>query len=254
MIAIAVVSMKGGVGKTSATANIAASLARVLGEGQVGVIDLDPQNSLHLHFGQSAQTPGGLAVSSVSGSGWERDVYRSEYGVDCVPYGEVSEPDREAFEQLLETQPGYVGQQLQAAGFAHKRVVLIDTPPGPSVYLRQASQCADVALVVLLADGGSYATIPAMEAWLGEMSDPRPGLKSLYLFNQVDGMNTLGQDVIEVVRLHLAGRVLRSVIHADEAVAEALAFQKPVASYAPHSQASHDMEQVARQLMQYVVQ
>lgn len=254
MIVIAVVSMKGGVGKTSATANIAASLAKILGGGAVGVIDLDPQNSLHLHFGQSSQVSSGLAAASVSDTGWEEEVYRSEYGVDCVPYGDVSEQERESFEQLLEAQPEFIGKQLHATGFANKRVVLIDTPPGPSVYLRQACQCADVALVVLLADGGSYATIPAMEAWLEEIHDKRLDFKNMYVFNQVDGMNSLGQDVIEVVRLHLAGRVMRSVIHVDEAVAEALAFQKPVAAYAPHSQASHDIDHVAKQLMQYVIQ
>ncbi len=254
MIVIAVISMKGGVGKTSATANIAASLAKLLGNGAVGVIDLDPQNSLHLHFGQSFQVGGGLAAASVMDTDWADEIYCSEYGVDCVPYGDVTEQEREAFEELLETQPEFIGKQLYASGFAQKRVVLIDTPPGPSVYLRQASQCADVALVVLLADGGSYATIPAMETWLEEMHIKRPELKSMYVFNQVDGMNALGQDVIEVVRLHLTSRVVRSVIHVDESVAEALAFQKPVAAYAPHSQASHDIDHVAKQLMQYVVQ
>ncbi len=254
MIVVSVISMKGGVGKTSATANIAAALAQQLGAGEVGVIDLDPQNSLHLHYGQNNSVTDGLSSQSLQGLDWREVMYVSEYDVDCVPYGDVSEPEREAFEDLLEAQPDFVHRQLMRARLSEKRVVLIDTPPGPSVYLRQASSCADIAIVVLLADGGSYATIPAMETWLAEVAAKRPDVKSLYLFNQVDGMNTLGQDVIEVVRSHLGKRVLRNVIHNDEAVAEALAFQQPVANYAPHSQATRDIENIAKQLLQFVVQ
>lgn len=254
MIVISVISMKGGVGKTSATANLAAALARQLGQGTVGVIDLDPQNALHLHFGQSNAVSAGLSLQSLHGQDWREAIYRNDYGVDCVPYGDASEAEREAFEALLEAQTDFVHAQLLRAQLNEKRVLLIDTPPGPSVYLRQATQCADLAIVVLLADGGSYATIPAMETWLAEVAAKRPGFASLYLFNQVDGMNTLGLDVIEVVRSHLGTRVFRSVIHSDEAVAEALAFQQPVSSYALHSQSTRDLDNVAKQLLQFVVQ
>lgn len=254
MIVIAVISMKGGVGKTSATANIAAALAKQLGQGAVGVIDLDPQNSLRLHFGQSNAVTTGLSSQSVQGVGWREVMYQSEYGVDCVPYGDVTESGREAFEALLEEQPDFVYQQILHAGLSEKRVVLIDTPPGPSVYLRQATHCANLAIAVLLADGGSYATIPAMESWLAEVQAERPDFQSLYLFNQVDGMNTLGLDVIEVVRSHLGKRVIKNVIHSDEAVAEALAFQQPVSIYAPHSQSTRDLENIAKQLALHLAQ
>jgi cellulose synthase operon protein YhjQ len=254
MMVFAVVSMKGGVGKTSVTANIAAALAAILGSNSVGVIDLDPQNSLHLHFGQSASITGGLSECSIAEQSWQSAVYISEYGVDCIPYGDVNEAQREAFENLLEAEPNFIGDQLQHTTFKHKRIVLIDTPPGTSVYLRQASRCAELCLVVLLSDGGSYATLPAMESWLQEIHAQSPAFKSLYVFNQADGMNKLSQDVIEVVRQHLGERVVRSLIHSDEAVAEALAFQQPIFIYAPHSQAKHDIEFVASQLLQYVVQ
>lgn len=254
MTVVSVISMKGGVGKTSATANIAAALARQLGAGVVGVVDLDPQNSLHLHYGQSNSVTAGLSSQSVQGRDWREALYVSEYGVECMPYGDVSEFDREAFEDLLEAQPDFVAKQMLGAGLSEKRIVLIDTPPGPSVYLRQASHCADIAIVVLLADGGSYATIPAMESWLAEVVAKQPDFKSLYLFNQVDGMNALGLDVIEVVRNHLGSRVIKSVIHSDEAVAEALAFQQPVSGYAPHSQSTRDFENIAKQLLEYVAQ
>ena len=42
MSVIAVISMKGGVGKSTITANLATAMAAALGEHRVSVVDLDP--------------------------------------------------------------------------------------------------------------------------------------------------------------------------------------------------------------------
>ena len=60
---IAVVSAKGGVGKTSICANLSAGLTR-LGHTVLS-IDLDPQNSLRLHFGLSPMHKEGMAPASL---------------------------------------------------------------------------------------------------------------------------------------------------------------------------------------------
>ncbi len=252
MILIAVVSMKGGVGKTSTTANLAAAFAAQLGDGRVAVLDLDPQNSLHLHFGLGTGLKEGVCRQSLTAANWSGVSFPSKFGVTCMPYGEASEPEREAFELLLSEQPQWVWEQLKRSGFEDDHVVLIDTPPGPSVYLHQAFACADVAVIVLLADAGSYATIPAMEAWIDEISAQRPSLVSVYVLNQIDSTVSLNRDVSEVLRQHLGERLARIGIHRDEAVSEALAFQQPVLSYDPHSQATQDVKRLAGWLMESV--
>lgn len=47
MSIVGIVSMKGGVGKTSITANLAAAMRTRLGPDRVAVLDLDPQDALH---------------------------------------------------------------------------------------------------------------------------------------------------------------------------------------------------------------
>lgn len=252
MILIAVVSMKGGVGKTSTTANLGAALAARLGPGRVGVVDLDPQNSLHLHFGLGTALKEGVCNQSLQDGDWRDVSFPSKFGVVCLPYGEVNESERESFETLLAEQPDWIWTQLVRAGFGDDHVVLIDTPPGPSVYLRQAFACANVAVIVLLADAGSYATIPAMESWVAEISAQRPALDTVYVLNQVDSSVPLSRDVAEVLRSHLGKRVAPIGIHRDEAVSEALAFQQPVLTYDPHCQATHDIQRLAGWLMESV--
>lgn len=245
MSIIGVVSMKGGVGKTSTTANLAAAMATKLGPGRVSVVDLDPQNAMHWHFGVVSASSAGVCEQSLRGNDWRDAILRSDFSVACLPYGIVSEPDREAFETLLSNAPDWVGAQLKHAGLGNNSVVLIDTPPGPSVYLKQVFACADMVLIVLLADAGSYATIPAMEAWLDDMSTLRPQPPSVYVLNQVDRTEVLNRDVAELLHQHLGVRLAPIHIHRDEAVGEALAFQQPVLIYDPHGQASHDLARLA---------
>ena len=246
MSIIGVVSMKGGVGKTSITANLAAAMAAVLGRGRVSVVDLDPQNSTHWHFGLDGRSSSGVCMQSISGVPWARSFIPSDYGVSCMPYGEVSESDRETFEDLLAAEPNWVGLQLQRAGLGDDSVVFVDTPPGPSVYLRQVFECADLVLIVLLADAGSYATVPAMESWLREMKSLSSQPKCMYVLNQVDRTDPLNRDVTALLQKHLGARLIPIHIHRDEAVGEALAFRQPVMTYGPHGQASHDLARLAK--------
>ena len=245
MSVIGVVSMKGGVGKTSTTANLATAMATKLGPGRVCVVDLDPQNALHWHFGLDGTQTSGVCEQSLQGDNWRNATLTSEFGVACLPYGAVDESDREAFEALLSDEPDWVDTQLKNARLGNDAVVLIDTPPGPSVYLKQVFACADLVLIVLLADAGSYATIPAMESWIDDMSALRPQLGSVYVLNQVDRTEPLNRDVAELLQQHLGARLAPIRIHRDEAVGEALAFLQPVLVYDPHGQASHDLFRLA---------
>jgi cellulose synthase operon protein YhjQ len=142
-----------------------------------------------------------------------------------------------------------VGRQIEQTGLSNDAVVLIDTPPGSSVYLKQVFACADVILVVVLADAGSYATIPAMEVWLGDMLALYPNLHNIYVLNQVDRSESLNRDVADKLQRDLGSRMAPIGIHADEAVSEALAFLRPVLAYDPHGQASHDHSRLATWLI-----
>lgn len=249
MSIIAIVSAKGGAGKTTVTANLAGGMAAMLGPRRVTVVDLDPQNALHLHFGVDDTHSAGVCRQSLAGENWRDMGLSSAHEVLCLPYGMASETERKAFESLLQGQPDWIGEQIRAAGLTRDAVVLIDTPPGSSVYRKQALACADLVIVVLLADASSYATIPAMESCLAELEHTRPGVSSLYLINQVDKSEILNRDVVNLLSLKLKDKMIPMSIHDDEAVREALAFQQPVLAYNPHGQASHDFAMLADWLL-----
>lgn len=252
MSVIGVVSMKGGVGKTTLTANLAAAMASVLGPQHVTAVDLDPQNALHLHLGLDDSRVPGVCGASVRGFNWRQTLLSSQHDVQCLPYGAASETEREHFEQLLLEQPHWLGEQIRATRIPRGSIVLIDTPPGPSVYLKQVFDCADLVIMVLLPDAASYATVPAMENWLQDMASQHPRLRSVYVFNQLDRSDVLNRDVANLLYQRLENRLAPVHIHGDESVREALAFQEPVLAYAPHGQASHELARLADWLVETV--
>ncbi|MFZ6723760.1 cellulose biosynthesis protein BcsQ [Undibacterium sp. Ji49W] len=243
MRVVAVISPKGGVGKTTVTANLAASLAR-LGP-RITILDLDPQNALRLHFGMPHDDPGGIAQQESIDGNWADGLFESAYGVDFLPYGSVDESQRAVFEQDIKADPQWLAKHLASLQLSDNSVVLIDTPPGPSIYLQQVLSVANYALVVLKPDAASYSTIPSIESLIEYYCSERSDFQGYcYLLNQMDAAKQLSRDVFGMLRSSLGKRFIPITIHRDEAVSEALACQTPVSYYSQHCSATHDMQEL----------
>lgn len=249
MKTVAIVSAKGGVGKTTVTANLGVALRQA---GQPALlVDLDPQNALRLHLGAERQSGiSGLARASVAGTRWRDISVLGEGGVHLLPFGQVNEDDRQTLERQMQDDPHWLARHLRALDLGPSTVVLMDTPPGPSAYLRQALSCADIVLVVTLADAASFATLPLMEGLIAQYCESRPEfLGHAYLINQADGSSPLSKDALRVIRSMLGDRAVASV-HRDLAVAEALAFGKTVIDNTPYSQSSNELLAAGQWLLQ----
>lgn len=249
MKVIAIVSAKGGVGKTTLTANLATALQRE-GVATLLAVDMDPQNALGLHFDADPRSLAGLSRATLAGDDWGTVCVQSPSGVYLLPHGVVNESDRMAFERHLDAQPNWLLQQLQGLELPEDAVVLIDAPPGPSVYMQQALSAARVALVVSLPDAASYASLALMQRLVQAYCTPRPDFsEALYVLNQVDGSRQLSKDITRVMQDNLGERLV-GVVHEDQAVREALAYDQSVLEYAPHGQAADDLRKCARVLAQ----
>lgn len=249
MNVIAIVSAKGGVGKTTLTANLATALDR-LGVATLLLADLDPQNALGLHFGVDPKSLAGLSRATLAGESWGDVCVPGRSGVHVLPYGVVNESDRVAFERHLEAHPHWLAEQLQSLELPPDAVVLIDTPPGPSVYMQQALTAAHAVVVISLPDAASYASLALMHRLVHTYCTSRPGfVDTFYVVNQTDSARQLSKDITRVMQDNL-GEQLIGVIHEDEAVREALAYDQNVLEYDAQCQAADDLRKCARVLAQ----
>lgn len=239
---LSIVSAKGGVGKSTMVANLSVAFHEM--GHPVLAVDLDPQNGLRFHFSFDAGSGPGLihaheqTLSSL--------IEPTSSGVHLLSYGQSNESERLAFEHGLRDEPDWFASRVKQLGLADDAIVVVDTPPGPSLYMTQALNAATVALAVVLPDAGSYLTLPQMTALFDTYCVGRDGFVDFgFVINQVDQSKALNRDAAAMMRASLKERVAGRV-HQDQAVSEALAFGQSVLHYAPYSEAASDVRTCAK--------
>ncbi len=241
---IAFASPKGGVGKTTLAAHVAALLAQ---RGhRVLALDLDSQNALRLQFSLPLRDEAGFLGEITHRPLWRQAAVETGYGLRLLPYGSVDPLAALETTQALHADPellaGPVREMLADPG----QVVILDSPPGPTPAMSAVLPLVDLLVVVLLADAASAAQIPviASNRWLGRgRLAARAGEKAVVVLNQVDLDAPLGSAVFDGAAEALGTRLVGAVCR-DEAVAEALADKRMLLD-ARDGPAAEDLRAVA---------
>ena len=244
MQVIAFISGKGGVGKTTLAANMAVALAQR--KKRVLLIDLDPQNAQRLHLGMDPDEIAGLVREGISPA----SIFDSPFEVKFIPFGRVSEAELEDFETELKLHPHWVADGIDTLHAGSFDFVILDTPPGPTVYLQQALLAAHRALVIVLADAASYASLPKITSLVEQYTAGRADFSGMnLLINQMPTHGKLGHQVRSALYATHAEQMVPVAIHRDTQVSQALAFERPVLQYEPGCKASLDIQYVADWLL-----
>lgn len=241
---IAFASPKGGVGKTTLAAHIAALLAQ---RGhRVLAIDLDPQNALRLQFGLPLREEAGFLSEITRRPSWRQAMVETPAGVRVLPFGTVDPMTVLEVAQALHAAPELLAAPLRDMLADPELVVVVDSPPGPSPAMSAVVPLVDLLVVVLLADAASAAMIPQIVSnrFLGRgRLASRAGERAVVILNQVDLDAPLGAAVFDGAAETLGPRLVGAVCR-DEAVAEALADKRMLLD-ARDGPAAEDLRAVA---------
>ena len=243
---ISFVSPKGGVGKTTLVANVADALRRA--GRPVLVLDLDPQNSLRLHFGVPLHDITGFMAELPLRPDWRSRLRSTASGVVLLPHGAIDLRAALAQAAALERDPALLGGPVRDMLADPSLLVLADLPPGPSQPLAVVAPLASVIITVLRSEAISAAMLGEVESGRFLGSSTMAALyagRLQFVLNGVDLQSRLSRAAAEVVARHLGPRLLGAVSR-DEALAEALAQMRLVNEVAPGSGAAADVAQVAR--------
>jgi cellulose synthase operon protein YhjQ len=246
---ISVVSGKGGVGKTTISANLCAALRK---KGHdVLAVDFDPQNSLRFHFGINPSDEGGIASSGPQSIRWREAIIKTNEGCSVLPFGKITESERSNFEHAIATQAHLLKEQLHSLGLSKEAYVVIDTS-GQLPYLQQALSAANLTIVVNIADAASYTTIPMINGAIGQYCEGRSDyVGSLYMLNQIDRSRHLNGDIADIVSMQVGAENI-ALIHQDQSIQEALACRTNVLAYDPNCRATQDFTDASLQISEFM--
>jgi chromosome partitioning protein len=243
---VAIANQKGGVGKTTTTVNLAASLA--LAGQEILVIDTDPQaNSTS---GLGIERVGGLYDVYSNGASLADAIVRTEIDhLSIVPATadllavELELVDRDGRERVLYDKLREVRERF--------RYIFIDCPPSLGLLTLNAMVAAESVMVPMQCEYYALEGLGALTRTLNLIRgsfNPSLELEGIVL-TMFDPRNSLSRQVADELKSHFGAKVYETVIPRNVTLAEAPSFAKPALLYDARSKGAQSYLSLAKEIL-----
>lgn len=247
---IAIANQKGGVGKTTTSINLSASLAA---KGKkVLVIDTDPQGNTTSGFGIDKNDLDNTIYELILGECSIRDCIISDViqNVSVVPSNvnlaaaeiELIGVDKKEF--ILKNEVDYVKEDYD--------FIIIDCPPSLNMLTINSMTTADSVLVPIQCE---YYALEGLSQLIHtvnlvkERLNPDLEMEGV-VFTMYDSRTNLSMQVVENVKQNLNQRVYNTLIPRNIRLAEAPSYGMPINLYDPKSAGAEAYMQLAEEVLQ----
>jgi chromosome partitioning protein len=246
---IAIANQKGGVGKTTTSINLAASLGVL--EKKVLLIDADPQANASSGLGIDVETVeiGTYQIVEHSNTPEEAIVQSSALNVDVIPAHidlvaiEIELVDKENREYMLKTALESVKDKYD--------YILIDCAPSLGLLTLNALTAADSVIIPIQCEyfaleglGKLLNTIKSVQ----KIHNPNLDIEGL-LLTMFDSRLRLSNQVVEEVQKHFSGMVFNTLIQRNTKLSEAPSFGESIISFDATSKGASNYLSLAEEII-----
>lgn len=248
---IAVANQKGGVGKTTTSINLSASLAE-LGK-KVLTIDMDPQGN----------TTSGLGIDKNQVENTVYELLLEEVSIDECIYTSVMEGV-----DVIASNINLSGAEVELISIENKEFLLkerisllrdkydyivIDCPPSLNLLTINAMTTSDTVLVPIQCEyyalEGLSQLIHTIDL-IKERLNPKLEIEGV-VFTMFDGRTNLSLQVVENVKENLDRNIYKTIIPRNVRLAEAPSYGMPINMYDTRSSGAEAYRLLAEEVIQY---
>ena len=241
---ISVSNHKGGVGKTTITANLGFALARHF---KVLLVDVDPQSNLSAGLGFRNQR------ECLDKYLKEKIHFRSPpiqpYTINSYVHIIPCTLDLIKIENLLHETAGaeWMLKQILSPLQTRYDLIILDCPPSFTILTVNALKCSNLILVPAKPETFSVHGIALLNDFANENNIPFK-----IVFNQINFRTLFHKRIMEEVRLNYPDQLLKSSIKNGIALAEAFSCAQDIFNYRNESNAAEDFANLADELLPYI--
>jgi chromosome partitioning protein len=246
---IAITNQKGGVGKTTTTVNIAASLAAA--EKKVLLIDSDPQGNSTSGMGIDRDNLSGSTYDLFTGKKSLVEIKKTSHfpWLDVVPAGiDLVGVEVELIQMI--SRERVLKKTLTEFKDAYD-YIFIDCPPSLGLLTINALTAADAVIIPVQTE---YYALEGLSALMNTIKlikqDLNPDLTiEGVLLTMYDSRNNLAEQVSQEVRKFFGSKVFTTVIHRNVSLSEAPSHGKPVLLYDIRSRGAQSYLELAKEVL-----